>query len=87
MMKSILSLLLVAVAVRGFAPVQQPARASTSLDMGLFDGFKPKKKEPEKIGGMDASVFGGRGKKITIREDEDNAMWIEDDNGDRKKAN
>ena len=85
-MKSVLSLLLVVTAVSGFAPVQQPARASTSLEMGLFDGFKPKKKEPEKIGGMDVSVFGGRGKKITVREDEDNAMWIEDEKGERKKA-
>lgn len=84
---SILSLLLV-VSVSSFAPVQQPA-STTSLQMGLFDGFmpKPKPKEPEKIGGMDAGVFGGRGKKVTIREDEDNDMWIEDDKGGRKKAN
>ena len=75
MMKSILSLLLVATAVSGFAPVQPVRTPTTSLEMGLFDGFmKPKKKEPEKIGGMEVSVFGGRGKKVTVREDEDNAM-------------
>ena len=88
MMKSILSLLLLVAAVSSFAPMQQ-SRAATSLNMGLFDAFnpKPKPKEPEKIGGMDVSVFGGRGKKVTIREDEDNDMWIEDEKGDRKKAN
>lgn len=64
MMKSIVSLLVAAVSVSAFAPVQQPA-TTTSLQMGLFDGFKPKPKEPEKIGGMDANVFGGRGKKVS----------------------
>ncbi|CAB9497372.1 expressed unknown protein [Seminavis robusta] len=89
MMKSILSLLLVAVAVSGFAHPQPVKTTSTTLQMGLFDGFKPKKKEPEPniVGGMDANVFGGKGKKITIRDDEDNAMWIdEDDSGNRKPA-
>jgi hypothetical protein len=90
MMKSILAaLLLVAVTVSGFTALQQPVRAtSTTLQMGLFDAFipKPKPKEPKKIGGMDASVFGGKGKKVTIRQDEDNAMWIEEDEkGGRKK--
>ena len=65
MMKSILSLLLVAVAVTGFAPVEQP-KATTALQMGFFDGFKPKPKEPEKVGGMDVSTFGGKGKKVCL---------------------
>ena len=46
--------------------------STTELRMGLFD--KPKK--PAK-GGADAWLE-GRGKKITIRQDEDNAMWIEE---------
>ena len=89
MMKSILSLLLLVAAVSSFAPVQQPVRTNTELQMGLFDAFKPKPKEekPKTIGGMDVSVFGGRGKKITVREDEDNAMWVEGQDGERKKAN
>ena len=91
MMKSIASLFLLAVSVTSFTAPQPVATttSSTALNMGLFDAFggKPKPKEPEKIGGMDVNVFGGRGKKITIREDEDNAMWIEeDDSGKRKKA-
>ena len=89
MMKLIVAtVLLIAVAVSGFTIPQQPVRTTTSLEMGLFDGFKPKPKpkEPKKIGGMDVSVFGGKGKKITIREDEDNAMWVDDGKGGRKKA-
>ena len=87
MMKSIASLFLLAVSVSSFtAPQPVVTSSTTALNMGLFGG-KPKPKEPEKVGGMDVSVFGGRGKKITIREDEDNAMWIEeDDKGERKKA-
>lgn len=85
-MKSIASLLLLVVSVTSFT-APQPATTGTALNMGLFDGFKPKPKEPEKIGGMDVSIFGGKGKKVTIREDEDNDMWVEDDKGGRKKAN
>ena len=89
MMKSIASLLLLAVSVTSFTAPQPvlTTTSSTALNMGLFDAFKPKPKEPEKIGGMDANIFGGKGKKVTVREDEDNDMWIEDDKGGRKKAN
>jgi len=79
MMKSIVSLLFLLVSVSAFMqPI--PAPAATSLQMGLFDGVFGKKDEPKKkmVGGMDANVFGGKGKKITVREDEDNAMWVED---------
>jgi hypothetical protein len=48
--------------------------SSTELRMGLFD--KPKPKKPAK-GGSDAWLE-GRGKRITIREDEDAAMWIDE---------
>ena len=44
----------------------------------MFGGKKPVKKPKE------ADVFGGRGDRITIREDEDNAMWV-DEPGDAKK--
>ena len=88
MMKSIATLLLLLVSVASFT-AKQPVATTTALNMGLFDAFipKPKPKEPEKIGGMDSSVFGGKGKKVTIREDEDNDMWVEGDDGGRKKAN
>lgn len=54
------------------------ATSSVVLNMGLFDAFQPK--PPVKKGGpkQDANVFAGRAKKITIRQDEDNAMWIEE---------
>ena len=80
MMIKVLSLLLCLASIQAFAPAAQPA-TSTALNMGLFDAFQPKKK-PES-GGMDKNVFGGRGARITIREDEDAAMWIEED--DKKK--
>jgi hypothetical protein len=69
MMKSFLSLLLLVVAVSSFAPVQPVRSPATTLQMGLFDAFMPKKKEekPKKIGGMDANVFGGKGKKVCAR--------------------
>ena len=63
-------------------------QTTTSLNLfeNLFGGGKKKEEKPKQIGGMDADVFGGKGKRITVREDEDNAMWIEDDSGDRKKT-
>lgn len=50
--------------------------------MGLFDAFQPPKKDASK--GNEVNVFGGRGARITVREDEDNAMWVEEP-GDLKK--
>ena len=48
------------------------------------------KKQPKKDteGQKDMDMFSGRGKRITIREDEDDAMWIEEDpkSGKRKSA-
>jgi len=46
--------------------------------MGLLDAFEPKPKD-----GSD--FLKGRGARITIREDEDNAMWVEEDDKDKKK--
>jgi hypothetical protein len=72
-MKTVAPLLMLAVAVQGFAPVaQRPGATTTSLSMGLFDFLQPKpKSEPNK---MDNDVFAGKGKRITVREDEDAAM-------------
>lgn len=69
-MKSIASLMTMAVAVQAFAP-QQQARTATQLEMGLFDFLQPKPSTPKpKPGQVDKNVFGGRGARITVREDE-----------------
>ena len=82
---SLLVVLLVAVSVSSFAPVAFAPRASTSLD--IFGGGKKKPAAgADKKGGKDLNVFGGRGSRITVREDEDNAMWIEGDDGDRESV-
>ena len=69
-----------------FSPASPPAfRPVTTLEMGLFDGLfggnkpKPEEKKPD-------NVFAGRGARITIREDEDAAMWIEEPKEDKKKG-
>lgn len=92
MMKSVLLLLSLLVAISyGFAPaIVKTTSTTTALNMGLFDG--PKKKpapaagKGKKAGGeKDLNVFGGRGKKITVREDEDAAMWIDEEDAKKKK--
>ena len=70
---------LLAVTVSGFAPQSRSTSTTTTeLSMGLFDFLQPKAPKESKTGGssgkMDANVFGGRGARITVREDEDNAM-------------
>lgn len=50
--------------------------------MGLFDFMQPKKvadKSKREAPKQDVNVFAGRGKRITVREDEDNAMWVAED--------
>ena len=77
----ILFTLLVACA-SAFSPSFVGSRPDTAL---AFFG----KKKPAADAGKDKNfdVFGGKGKRITVREDEDNAMWIEeDDKGKRKPA-
>lgn len=68
---------------QGFAPNEIKSRGASSravntaptvLYMGLFDK-KPAKKATKK---GDASFLDGRGARITIREDEDAAMWVEE---------
>ena len=63
-----------------FAPSSKPL-ANTSLNMGLFDGFQPKKKAATKSTG---GFLDGRGARITIREDEDNARWVEEPDTKKK---
>ena len=76
-----------AVAVNAFAP-QPTVRSTTQLDMGLFDFLQPKPSQPKPQGGgkPESDVFGGRGARITIREDEDNAMWVEEDDSGKRKG-
>lgn len=77
--------LLVAASVSSFAPAAFAPRASTSLD--IFGGGKKKPAAGgDKKGGKDLNVFGGRGSRITVREDEDNAMWVEGDDGNRESV-
>lgn len=65
--------------------VSRSATSGTTLNMGLFDGFQQKPKPKKEAVKQDQSVFAGRGNKVTIREDEDNAMWVEDPK-DKKKG-
>ena len=66
------------VAVPSCSPRTPSVVGSGALKMGLFDAFLPKPKPKKDAGGMDKDVFEGKGKKITIRQEEDNAMWIEE---------
>jgi hypothetical protein len=80
-MKSVVPLLafaLLAESACAFSPLSpaQQRLVSMQLEMGLFDKKPAPKKGP--AGGKDLDVFGGRGKRITVREDEDNAMWVEE---------
>jgi len=79
-LKNILVLFSVLALSQAFAPATRPpAFTATQLQMGLFDFMQPKKKPAAaKSGEMDKDVFGGKGARITIREDEDAAMWIEE---------
>jgi|Transcript_19616 hypothetical protein len=67
-----------------FAPTLFGVRTtSTHLEMGLFDFLNPKSNEesaPKKGGSgkIDKDVFGGKGDRITVREEEDGAMWIDE---------
>lgn len=70
------TLMTMAITANAFAPLPS-ARTTTELSMGLFDFLQPKPQETK--GGdnkMDAGVFGGKGARITVREDEDNAMQV-----------
>jgi hypothetical protein len=85
-MKSVFQLLISVLATitltAAFAPVAFAPRTSSSVN--LFGGKK--KPSPASKGIADPDVFGGKGKKITVREDEDNAMWIEEPKEDKKKG-
>jgi hypothetical protein len=73
-----------------FVPVEIQSRGAsrvisnskTELYMGLFDKKPPAKKAVKKGG---SSFLDGRGARITIREDEDSAMWIEEPKDTKKQ--
>ena len=75
---TLLVLLAVIAVSTAFAP--QGARVtSSSTSLGMF-GKKPAPKQDEN------AWLDGRGKKITVREDEDNAMWVEEPADKKKKG-
>jgi hypothetical protein len=77
----ILSILLVLVATSGaFQVARQSSVSTTSLSMGLFDSPKKKPEKPKS-----KSFLEGGGAKITVRLEEDNAMWVEEKKDDKKK--
>jgi hypothetical protein len=85
LVSALVLLLVAALSVSSFAPVAFAPRASTSLD--IFGGGKKKPAAgADKKGGKEFNVFGGRGSKITVREDEDNDMWVEGDDGSRQSV-
>jgi hypothetical protein len=81
--KIFFAILAIAGLVQAFSPtcVANPSKQIDS-SLAMFGGKKPADKKPKK-GAEDP--FAGRGSRITIREDEDNAMWI-DEPGDVKKG-
>mmetsp|Transcript_12679 Transcript_12679/g.21492 ORF Transcript_12679/g.21492 Transcript_12679/m.21492 type:complete len:92 (-) Transcript_12679:16-291(-) len=89
-MKSTVAILLIslimALSASAFAPAfVKKSVASTELNMGLFDAFMPKK--PASTSPQEEGDFlDGKGKKVTIRADEDNAMWIEEDDSGKRKS-
>jgi hypothetical protein len=88
MMKSFLLLLALVLAVASaFAPIAVvPQQTTTSTTQVNLFGGKKKPAAGKPGPKQDIDVFAGRGKKVTIRQDEDNAMWIEEDSkGQRVK--
>ena len=71
-------LVLLVASCSAFQAAPSPRVSSTSL--AVFGG----KKKPEKKD--DTSFLAGRGARITIREDEDAAMWIEEPKDTKKKG-
>ena len=74
LIKTLFALLALVALSQAFAPAAWGTSSSKSA-LGLFGG---KKKQGPKPGEQDRDVFAGRGERITIREDEDNAMWIDE---------
>lgn len=80
-MKSFISTLLLSllvIACSAFQSAQTPRFASTT-SLGLFGGKTPPSKN-------DNAWLQGRGKRITVREDEDAAMWIDEPKDNKKKV-
>jgi hypothetical protein len=83
-MKSIIQILVVLVSAfavtSAFAPVAFAPRTAT-VSMNLFGGNK----KPAAGKGKAEDFLGGKGAKITVREDEDAAMWVEEPKDKDKK--
>ena len=78
-MKTIAPLMMMMMtAVSAFAPQLHTRPSTTAMSMGLFDFLNPPKEEKPQGGSgkMDSDVFGGKGARITVREDEDVSMVV-----------
>ena len=75
----LVTLLLALVAVNAFSPAFV---GRTTSELGIFGGKKAPKKA---AGGKNMDTFGGKAPRITVREDEDAAMWVEEPDDKKKK--
>lgn len=87
LIKTLFALLALAAGSRAFvAPAVLTTASSSAASgsaLGLFGGKK--KADNPKKGETDQGFLAGKGARITVREDEDNAMWV-DEPGDLKKG-
>ena len=83
LIKTLFALLAILALSQAFAPaiLMTPTKTMTTTSLNLFGGKKKKPEGGESGGG---GFLEGKGARITIREDEDNAMWI-DEPGDMDK--
>ena len=83
LIKTLFALLAILALSQAFAPAILMTPTKTTTTTTSLDLFGGKKKKPE--GGESGGGFlEGKGARITIREDEDNAMWV-DEPGDMDK--
>jgi len=82
LIKTLFAMLAILALSQAFAPaiLMTPTKTTTTA-LDLFGGKKKKPEGGESGGG---GFLEGKGARITIREDEDNAMWI-DEPGDMDK--
>jgi hypothetical protein len=84
------AVLMASTSTQAFVPSSiRPATSMTTmttLHMGLFDGLKKKPADGKKED-KNKDFLAGRSPKITIRQDEDNAMWVDEPKAaDKKKG-
>ena len=72
-----LALLALVLATCSAFQVVVPSHRLSSTNLSAYGGKKPKK--------PDQSFLAGRGARITVREDEDAAMWVEEPDDKKKK--